>query len=99
MDWRHRAICKDEDPEAWFPLGDNNSYVKDSAAYLKAAEEPKAICSACPVASDCLEWAQETGQDYGIFGGLTAYERRALRKPRPRVTQPAPTRGRRRSNA
>lgn len=94
MDWLHRASCRDEDPEVFFPLGDNNSYVKDSAAYLKLAGEPKAICRACPVVSDCLEWALETGQDYGISGGLTAYERRALHTPRPRVTTPSPARGR-----
>jgi hypothetical protein len=39
----------------------------------------KAICSSCPVVSQCLAWALETGQDAGVWGGLTADERRALR--------------------
>lgn len=79
-DWRHQAICRDEDAELFFPLGGDNSYVKDSAAYLAAAEKPKAVCRRCPVVSDCLAWALESGQDHGIHGGMTAYERRVLRR-------------------
>ncbi|HVX08801.1 WhiB family transcriptional regulator, partial [Humibacter sp.] len=32
------------------------------------------------VATDCLQWAMETGQDAGIWGGLTEDERRALKR-------------------
>jgi len=79
-DWRHRALCRDEDPEAWFPLGGDNTYVKESAAHLELAEEAKTICRRCPAISNCLAWALETGQDHGVWGGLTAYERRALKR-------------------
>ncbi len=90
-DWRHEANCRDEDAEIWFPLGGDNSYVKDSAAYLELAEEPKAICRRCPSVTACLAWALETGQDYGIFGAMTAYERRSLRRQSGRKRQPART--------
>ena len=37
--------------------------------------EAKALCAACPVRAECLEFALETGQVHGIWGGLTAQER------------------------
>lgn len=38
------------------------------------------ICTACPVRAECLVWAVETRQMFGMFGGLTPRERRALMK-------------------
>ena len=73
-DWRHRAKCKDKDSEAWFPVGDDNG--NESAAYLRLAEEAKTVCRSCPVVSDCLAWAIESGQGYGVAGGMTPRERR-----------------------
>lgn len=80
MDWRHRAICRDEDSELFFPLGGDNSYVEESAVHRELAEEAKTVCRRCPVVSDCLAWAFESGSGHGVFGGLTAYERRVLRR-------------------
>ena len=70
MDWRHFAACRDIDPEVFFPFpGDTDG--QDAA---------RAICSGCPVRSDCLNWALATGRDHGVWGGLTEDERRALRR-------------------
>jgi WhiB family redox-sensing transcriptional regulator len=44
----------------------------------------KQICSLCDVRVDCLEWALATGQDSGVWGGLTEDERRAVRRSRRR---------------
>jgi WhiB family redox-sensing transcriptional regulator len=77
MDWVHRARCKDEDPELFFPVGTTGP----AAGQLNAA---KAICSQCPVRAECLEWAMATGQDAGVWGGLSEDERRALRRARRR---------------
>ena len=55
MDWRHRAICRDEDPELFFPVG-------NSGPALLQIAEAKAVCQRCPVTSECLSWALETGQ-------------------------------------
>jgi WhiB family redox-sensing transcriptional regulator len=77
MDWVHRARCKDEDPELFFPVGTTGP----AAAQIEAA---KAICMECPVRVECLEWALATGQDAGVWGGMSEEERRALRRARRR---------------
>ena len=43
-------------------------------------EEAKAVCRRCPVVEPCLQWALESGQDAGVWGGLTEDERRALKR-------------------
>jgi WhiB family redox-sensing transcriptional regulator len=77
MDWVHRARCKEEDPELFFPIGTTGP----AAAQTDAA---KAICMQCEVRTECLEWAMGTGQDAGVWGGLSEDERRALRRARRR---------------
>jgi WhiB family redox-sensing transcriptional regulator len=73
MDWRHRARCRDVDPELFFPVGTTGP----AEAQVQAA---KAICALCPVREDCLQWALDTAQDAGVWGGLSEEERRALRR-------------------
>jgi WhiB family transcriptional regulator, redox-sensing transcriptional regulator len=77
MEWVHRARCKDEDPELFFPIGTTGP----AAAQIDAA---KAICMECPVRVECLEWSLATGQDAGVWGGMSEEERRALRRARRR---------------
>ena len=38
----------------------------------------KSICRICPVKSQCLEYAMEIREPYGIWGGLTEAERRTI---------------------
>ncbi|WP_029138744.1 WhiB family transcriptional regulator [Nakamurella lactea] len=78
MDWRHRAICRDEDPELFFPIG-------NSGPALLQIAEAKAVCERCPVISECLSWALESGQDAGVWGGMSEDERRALKRRRARA--------------
>jgi len=78
MDWRHRAICRDEDPELFFPVG-------NSGPALLQIAEAKAVCQRCPVTSECLTWALETGQDAGVWGAMSEDERRALKRRRARA--------------
>lgn len=73
MDWRHKAICRDEDPELFFPVG-------NSGPALLQAAEAKTVCRRCPVVSDCLAWALASGQDNGVWGGMSEDERRALKR-------------------
>jgi WhiB family transcriptional regulator, redox-sensing transcriptional regulator len=77
MDWVHSARCKDEDPELFFPIGTSGP----ATAQINSA---KAICGQCGVREECLEWAMATGQDAGVWGGLSEEERRALRRARKR---------------
>jgi WhiB family redox-sensing transcriptional regulator len=77
VDWVHRARCKDEDPELFFPIG-------TTGPAATQIEQAKAICMQCPVRDQCLEWALATGQDAGVWGGMSEEERRALRRVRRR---------------
>ncbi|MGW6790748.1 WhiB family transcriptional regulator [Streptomyces chartreusis] len=73
MDWRSRAVCPQEDPELFFPIG------RGGLAKLQT-EEAKSVCRRCPVQEQCLEWALETAQDSGVWGGQSEDERRAMRR-------------------
>ncbi|MFK0237444.1 WhiB family transcriptional regulator [Streptomyces vinaceus] len=77
MDWRHRAACREEDPDLFFPIG-------TSGPALLQAEEAKAVCSRCPVLESCLDWALDGGLDMGVCGGLTEEERRAVKRRKAR---------------
>lgn len=71
-DWRHRAACRGEDPELFFPVGG------DGAALARVAAA-KAVCAGCPVRAECLAFALVAISD-GVAGGLTAEERAQLRR-------------------
>jgi WhiB family redox-sensing transcriptional regulator len=73
MDWRNRAACLDEDPELFFPIG-------NTGPALSQIDEAKAVCRRCEVIDTCLKWALESGQDAGVWGGLSEDERRALKR-------------------
>jgi predicted GIY-YIG superfamily endonuclease len=73
-DWRHRAACRDADPELFFPLGD-----VFTTAELGQLAEAKAVCRGCPVRAECLAWACNTGLTHAVAGGMTEGERREIR--------------------
>lgn len=80
-DWRHEAVCRGEDPELFFPVG-------DAGPALLQIAEAKAVCRRCPVASECLAWALTQGLFDGVFGGMSEDERRVLAR---RNACPTPT--------
>jgi WhiB family redox-sensing transcriptional regulator len=73
MDWRHNAVCRDEDPELFFPIG-------NTGPALLQIEEAKAVCRRCPVTEQCLQWALESVTADGVWGGLSEDERRAMKR-------------------
>ncbi|GAA2601914.1 WhiB family transcriptional regulator [Actinomadura fulvescens] len=73
MDWRHRAACRDVDPELFFPIG-------NTGPAILQIEEAKQVCRRCDVTDSCLRWAIESGQDSGVWGGMGEDERRALKR-------------------
>jgi WhiB family redox-sensing transcriptional regulator len=73
MDWRHNAVCRDEDPELFFPIG-------NTGPALLQIEEAKAVCRRCPVTKQCLQWALESVTADGVWGGLSEDERRAMKR-------------------
>lgn len=75
MGWFADAACRGADHDLFFPEGATGPARAQS-------DQAKAICSRCPVTSRCLQFALDTGQHYGIWGGLDEHERRALRRTR-----------------
>ncbi|KQX63889.1 MULTISPECIES: WhiB family transcriptional regulator [Streptomyces] len=71
--WREHAECRNEDPDLFFPIG-------TSGPALLQTEQAKAVCRRCPVREQCLEWAMETDQTLGVWGGTSENERRALKR-------------------
>ena len=71
--WRNRSACLDESPELFFPIG-------NTGPALDQIKEAKAVCGRCKVVETCLEWAMQAGQDFGVWGGLSEDERRALKR-------------------
>ncbi|WP_372516838.1 WhiB family transcriptional regulator [Mycobacterium szulgai] len=71
-DWVSNALCKSKDPDELFVRG---------AAQRKAA----AICRHCPVMRECAADALDNQVEYGVWGGMTERQRRALLKQHPEV--------------
>jgi WhiB family redox-sensing transcriptional regulator len=78
QNWRQFAACRGMVTDLFFPAGDV------AAEPVAQAEHAKAICRHCHVRRECLEYALATNEQYGIWGGLTEAERRALRRKRRR---------------
>lgn len=91
--WQDYRACRDVDPELFFPIivrretrterrGDAVVEVTvevptdDEPAY--PPPEPREVCARCPVRGRCLE--RNMDAPYGIFGGLTAYQRGLMTK-------------------
>lgn len=66
--WQERALCAQTDPEAFFPEKGGST------------REAKRICTTCEVRSECLEYALEKDERFGIWGGLSERERRRLKR-------------------
>lgn len=75
FDWRDDALCRDTDPSLFFPVGTTGIAVLQ-------IDKAKGLCGECTVSEDCLDFALETNQDSGIWGGLTEEERRVIRRRR-----------------
>ena len=66
--WQERGLCAQTDPEAFFPEKGGST------------REAKKVCLTCDVRQDCLEYALENDERFGIWGGLSERERRKLKK-------------------
>ena len=86
QDWRHRAACHDLDPELFFPVG-----ISEPA--LRQIKLAKTVCARCPVRVECLRWALDSGQEFGVWGGLSEAERRSVRRRTARAGKQAPPPG------
>jgi WhiB family transcriptional regulator, redox-sensing transcriptional regulator len=68
--WQDLALCSQADPEAFFPEKGGST------------REAKAVCRRCEVQAECLAYALEHDERFGIWGGTSETERRALRRHR-----------------
>lgn len=75
LDWRMRAACRDKDPEMFYPVGD--AWVGEANA--RRADQAKAVCAGCPVRTQCLVFAVESGDEFAVLGGTLPEERRKSR--------------------
>ena len=66
--WQADALCAQTDPEAFFP--EKGGSTRDA----------KKICTTCEVKAECLEYALQNDERFGIWGGLSERERRKLRR-------------------
>lgn len=71
-DWRSRGACRTHHPDRLFVRG-------------SAQHEAKMVCIPCPVRAQCLAEALDNRIEFGVWGGMTERERRALLRRRPDV--------------
>ena len=71
-DWTIAAGCRGMDPDELFVQG-------------AAQNRAKVVCATCPVRTECLADALDNRVEYGVWGGMTERERRALLRKRPEV--------------
>ena len=68
LNWQERALCAQTDPEAFFPEKGGST------------REAKKVCLGCDVRGECLEYALQNDERFGIWCGLSERERRKLKK-------------------
>ncbi len=66
--WQEQALCAQTDPEAFFPEKGCST------------REAKRICVSCEVKAECLQYALDVDERFGIWGGLSERERRRLKR-------------------
>jgi WhiB family transcriptional regulator, redox-sensing transcriptional regulator len=76
-EWRRYAACRLMPAEMFFPVGTTGMALEDVA-------EAKGVCAQCDVRSACLNFALDTRQEFGIWGGTDEDERREMARRRRR---------------
>ena len=76
-DWRAASACLTADPDLFFPIAAGTAVNKQVSRALL-------ICDGCPVRRQCLDFAMQTGEKDGIWGGTTPEERIRARRARSR---------------
>ena len=72
-DWAGLGRCASSDPDALFVRG-------------AAQQGAKIVCQKCPVIAECLADALDNRTEFGVWGGMTERERRAMLRSHPNVT-------------
>lgn len=72
-EWAPLAACRRSEPDALFVQG-------------AAQQQAKVICQRCPVVAECLADALDNRTEFGVWGGMTERERRAILRRHPSIT-------------
>ena len=67
-EWMGRGICASADPDFWFPP-------KGSTGV-----PAKLLCEGCPVMTECLQYALDNREPWGVWGGTSERDRRRMLK-------------------
>lgn len=70
MTWQERGACRPHPTEWWFPEGHDHTPAQQ-------------ICGTCPVQAQCLQWAVETPEYFGTWGGKSQQELSRIRRDHP----------------
>jgi WhiB family redox-sensing transcriptional regulator len=70
--WQPVALCRGNHSHLFFPPSTTERKDERERREVRA----KSICRICPVKAQCLDYAMEIREPYGIWGGLTEAERR-----------------------
>lgn len=74
--WREQAACLPHAATLFFGFDDT----EPPAERRMREEEAKIICSTCDVKQECLDYALQANETYGIWGGLTEVELKSRRR-------------------
>lgn len=77
-DWHALALCNGMEPAKSDPMFFGVDDANRPALPPKKVAEARSYCRACPAVRDCLTWSLEHDEEFGIWGGKTGRQRRAL---------------------
>jgi len=72
--WQSEALCRTSDAAIFFPP----THFEPKAKREAREAEAKAICAACSVREECLEWALDAEEPFGVWGGHSELDRKQV---------------------
>ncbi|OKI47269.1 WhiB family transcriptional regulator [Micromonospora sp. CB01531] len=72
-EWHERALCRQTDPDLFFP---------EKGSGLSSLRQARRICARCEVRTECREDAIARDERFGVWGGTSEAERRGMRRAR-----------------
>lgn len=81
--WWELAACRSAEPELFFPIS-------SGGAGRAEVTRAKALCARCQIREQCLDYAIDTHQAYGVWGGASEDERRLIVRRRRRAAERVP---------
>ena len=70
--WQLHGLCRGNHAHLFFPPSTFERKDERQRREIRA----KSICQVCPVQSDCVDYALDIREPYGIWGGMTESDRR-----------------------